>query len=372
MPFLEIYCGALDISLNALKPVFEHLTRPTEADVIPSTAFDFVSTMYIPTEVMQNLFYYNITSQNEQGIFTIDPYVSYYTRTLEFSFDNAPVRFNPMCGDVISALSTTKFDNACDYLVTGTDHTACDQDCNNVDWNIVPYVLLRYLALAVMNDADAWRVFTNVGDSSWNTITDIVPKLISDTQNVCFGQQGSGTISSAFIAENARTVIDALTNTVDTNENNWGSKTMADLVYRTMIAADNTRFHVEDPAALFNPMPFQAGDCLSFLFTIGMGEITNIGDMAVETVPNNLVIKVRLECAGPGINDPNATAYTAALHTSISHSSAAGIYENIREAQAVDITAKHTDFYINETLMPSIVGFDVPLPHAMVPVDEGC
>jgi len=357
MPALEIHCGVLDVSLNAVLPIFEHNVRPVEA-MITDASYDFISTLFIPTEVMQNLFHYRIAPQDVSGLFSDVPPVSYYTRSLEDDFDIAPVRFNPMCGEVSG--STTKFTNSCDNLDPLTTSAACDQDCNVVDYNIVPYVLMRYLALAVLNEADAWRVFTNSGDATWNTTTDIIPKLFNDAQLVCFGDS-DGVVSNAFKAERALTTV--ASGKVVTNDNIFGSKTMADLIYRTMLAEDSTRFHVTDPTAAYNPMPFAHNDAVTFLFTIGMGAVTNIGDMAVDVVPNDLVIKVRLKCAGPGMNDPTSPAYDSdALFTSISQSLAPGVAENIKLAMAPNMSAEHTDFYINENLLPSIAGFDVPAP----------
>ena len=357
MPILEIHCGVLDVSINAIIPVLEDLDRPTDADVITEESYDFISTMYVPTEVMQNLFHYRSTPQNNLGTFSDLSYeVVYYTRSLTDDFSVAPVRFNPMCGKVSG--STTKFDNSCDNLVSGKTSSACDQHCNSVDYNIVPYVLMRYIALAVLNNADGWKLFTNYGDASWNIDEDIVPKLFNDAQIFCF-DESDGVISNAFKTEHDRTTTDP-SNIVTANTNVYGSKTMADLVYRTMLAEDNTRFHIEDPTLVFNPMPFAAGDCLSFLFTVGMGNITNIGDMATSVTPNNVVIKVRIECAGPGLNG-TAPSYSSILHTSISNTNADGVVANIRNySNTPSQFYPHTDFYINELEVPSITDRPVP------------
>ena len=356
MPALEIHCGVLDVSLNALLPVFEKFDRPADAIPISDSSYDFISTMYVPTEVMQNLFHYRISPQDVSGIYSDgETEVTYYTRSLEGGFDMAPVRFNPMCG-VVSG-STSKFDYSCDNLVTGKTSEACDEHCNNVDYNIVPYVLMRYVALAVLNDADGWRVFTNHGDASWNTDTDIVPKLFNDTQLACF-DENTGVISTAFRTECELTQVDS-SNVVTINNNVYGSKSMSDLVYRTMLAEDSTRFHIEDPTAVFNPVPFTDGDCLSFLFTIGMGNITHIGDIGTNVTPNDLVIKVRIECAGPGLND-DAAPYASILHKSISNTNAVGVRANVRDICAPGTEYSHTDFYANESQLPIIAGLPVP------------
>ena len=355
MPILEIHCGVLDVSINAIIPVLEDLDRPTDADVITDLSYDFISTMYVPTEVMQNLFHYRITPQNNLGQYYENNEVVYYTRSLKDDFSIAPVRFNPMC--VVVTGSTDKFDNSCDNLVDGKNSSACDQHCNSVDYNIVPYVLMRYMSLAVLNNADGWRMFTNYGDASWNINDDIVPKLFSDAQTFCF-DESNGVIGNAFKTEHDLTTIDS-SNIVATNTNVFGSKTMADLVYRTMLAEDNTRFHIEDPTLVFNPMPFASGDCLSFLFTVGMGNITNIGDMATSVTPNNVVIKVRIQCAGPGLNG-TAPVYSDVLHYSMSNTTAEGVVANIRDVIAPGQFYNHTDYYTHQSEVPSIAGHDVP------------
>jgi hypothetical protein len=208
-------------------------------------------------------------------------------------------------------------------------------------------VLLRYIAMAVMSDSDGWRVFKNTGDASWNTATDIVPKLFADAQSACFDET-SGVIRAAFNAERALTASEA--GVVTVNENKYGCGSMSDLIYRTMIAEESTRFHVQSPTLVFNPMPFASGDCLSFLFTIGMGDISYVGDVDDQTSPNDLVIKVRLECRDE---------YTSGAHTSITSSLAAGVAVNVKEIIAADASSPHTDFYANEDQLPSIEGADV-------------
>ena len=346
MPALEIHCGVLDVSVNAFEPAY--LARPPAAVAISDVSYDFVSTMYIPTEIMQNMFNYRLTPQDElDAAFEETHPVTYFTRSLEDDFSAAPVRFNPMCGVVSGA--SEKFTASCGNLVTGRTSAACDEPTNNVDYNIVPYVLLRYIALAVMSDSDAWRVFSNVGDASWNTATDIVPKLFADAQVNCFDAT-SGVIRAAFNAERALTSV--ASGVVSSNDNYFTSGTMADLIYKTMIAEESTRFKVQSPTSVFNPMPFGAGDSLSFLFTIGMGDISFIGDIGTgQTSPNDLVIKVRLECRDE---------YTSGAHTSITTSLAAGVALNVKEILADGASEAHTDFYINEDQLPSIDGMDVP------------
>ena len=346
MPALEIHCGVLDVSVNAYEP--SYLARPPAGVPVSDVSYDFVSTMYIPTGIMQNMFNYRLTPQDELDAGFVETHpVTYFTRSLEDDFSSAAVRFNPMCGVVSGA--SAKFSASCDNLVSGRTSAACDEPANNVDYNIVPYVLLRYIALAVMSDSDAWRVFSNVGDASWNTATDIVPKLFNDAQVQCFDET-SGVIRAAFNAERALTSVAA--GVVTTNDNFFTSGTMADLIYKTMIAEESTRFKVQSPTSVFNPMPFAAGDCLSFLFTIGMGDISSIGDIGAEqTSPNDLVIKVKLECRDE---------YTSGAHTSITSSAAAGVADNIRLMVADCASADNTDFYINEDQLPSIDGEDVP------------
>ena len=345
MPIFEIHCGALDVSINAYEPSFAQ--RPDDAVAISDPSYDFVSTMFLPTSIMQNIFNYRLTPQDElDAAFEETHPVTYFTRSLEDDFSAAPVRFNPMCGVVSGA--TEKFTASCGNLVTGRTSAACDEPTNNVDYNIVPYVLLRYIAMAVMSDSDGWRVFKNTGDASWNTATDIVPKLFADAQSACFDDV-TGVISSAFKTERALTASAA--GVVTVNDNRYGCGSMSDLIYRTMIAEESTRFHVQSPTLVFNPMPFAAGDCLSFLFTIGMGDISYVGDVDAQTSPNNLVIKVRLECRDE---------YTSSAHTSITSSLAAGVALNVKEHLADGASADHTDFYINEEQLPSIDGMDVP------------
>jgi len=346
MPALEIHVGVLDVSVNAYEPAY--LARPPAAVAISDVSYDFVSTMYLPTEIMQNMFNYRLTPQDELDAGFEETYpVTYFTRSLEDDFSAAPVRFNPMCG-VVSG-SSAKFTASCDNLVTGRTSAACDEPLNNVDYNIVPYVLLRYIAMAVMSDSDAWRVFSNVGDASWNTATDIVPKLFADAQAHCFDET-SGVIRAAFNAERALTSV--ASGVVTSNDNFFTSGSMADLIYKTMIAEESTRFKVQSPTSVFNPMPFAAGDSLSFLFTINMGDISFIGDIGTgQTSPNDLVIKVRLECRDE---------YTSGAHTSITPSLAAGVANNVRLLVAAGASEAHTDFYINEDQLPSIDGMDVP------------
>jgi hypothetical protein len=351
MPTFEIHCGALDVSINAYEPSFAQ--RPDEAVVISDPSYDFISTMFLPTSVMQNMFNYRLTPQDETDPEFAATYpVTYLTRSLEDDFSAASVRFNPMCGIVSGA--SARFTSSCDNLVTGRTSAACDEPTNNVDYNIVPYVLLRYIAMAVMSDSDGWRVFKNIGDASWNTATDIVPKLFADAQSACFGAE-TGVIRAAFNAERALTA--SADGVVTVNDNRYGCGSMADLIYRTMIAEESTRFHVQSPTLVFNPMPFAAGDCLSFLFTIGMGDISYVGDVDNQTSPNDLVIKVRLECRDE---------YASGAHTSISASVAAGVAVNVKEMIAEGATAAHTDFYAHEDQLPSIDGEDV-LTH--VPFD---
>jgi hypothetical protein len=344
MPIFEIHCGALDVSINAYEPSFAQ--RPDDAVAISDPSYDFVSTMFLPTSIMQNIFNYRLTPQDEtDSEFAATYPVTYLTRSLEDDFSNAPVRFNPMCG-IVSG-STAKFSASCDNLVGLRTSAACDESNNNVDYNIVPYVLLRYIAMAVMSDSDGWRVFKNTGDASWNTATDIVPKLFADAQSACFDSV-TGVISNAFKTERALTASAA--GVVTVNDNRYGCGSMSDLIYRTMIAEESTRFHVQSPTLVFNPMPFAAGDCLSFLFTIGMGDISYVGDVDAQTSPNDLVIKVRLECRDE---------YTSGAHTSITSSVAAGVADNVKLVVAEGATAAHTDFYAHEDQLPSIDGEDV-------------
>jgi hypothetical protein len=344
MPSLEIHVGALDVSINAFEPSF--VQRPDSAIPISDVSYDFISTMYLPTDLMKNLFYYRLTPQDETDpTFVEIPQVTYLTRSLE-DFTSAPVRFNPMCG-VVSGV-TTNFDNSCDNLVTGRTSAACNEPLNNVDYNIVPYVLLRYIALAVMSDSDGWRVFSNVGDVSWNTASDIVPKLFSDAQAVCFDDI-TGVIGNAF--KNERALTASVDGIVTTNDNFYGSGTMADSIYRSMMAEESTRFKVQSPTLAFNPMPFTAGDSFSFLFKIVMSNITYIGDVDEGTSPNDLVMKIRIECRDE---------YTSGAHTSITSSLAAGVPENIRDIIAPGATEPHTDYYINHNQIPSTDGMDIP------------
>ena len=345
MPALEIHCGVLDVSVNAFEPAY--LARPPAGVPVSDVSYDFVSTMYIPTEIMQNMFNYRLTPQDEldAGFEETHP-VTYFTRSLEDDFSAAPVRFNPMCGVVSGA--TEKFTASCGNLVTGRTSAACDEPLNNVDYNIVPYVLLRYIALAVMSDSDGWRVFKNTGDATWNTTDDIVPRLFADTHTACFDDV-TGKISNVF--KNERALTASADGIVTDNQNFYGSGTMADSIYQTMMAEESTRFKVQSPTEVFNPMPFVAGDSFSFLFTIGMGDISYIGDVNDQTSPNDIVIKIRLECRDE---------YAASAHTSITSSLAAGIAENVRNNVADGASDTHTDFYINEVLLPSIEGMDIP------------
>ena len=343
MPIFEIHCGCLDVSINAFEPNF--IQRPDIAIPISDVSYDFISTMFLPTSIMQDLFYYRLTPQDETDPAFAETYpVTYLTRSLE-DFTSANVRFNPMCG-VVSG-SSDRFNASCANLVTGRTSAACDEPFNNVDYNIVPYVLLRYIALAVMSDSDGWRVFKNTGDATWNTTDDIVPRLFADTHTACFDDV-TGVISNAFKTERALTASAA--GVVTVNDNRYGCGSMSDLIYRTMIAEESTRFHVQSPTLVFNPMPFAAGDCLSFLFTIGMGDISYVGDVDAQTSPNDLVIKVRLECRD---------AYTSGAHTSITSSAAAGVADNVKLVVAEGATAAHTDFYAHEDQLPSIDGEDV-------------
>jgi len=344
MPSLEIHVGALDVSINAFEPSF--VQRPDSAIPVSDASYDFISTMYLPTDLMKNLFYYRLTPQDETDpAFVEIPQVTYLTRSLE-NFTSAPVRFNPMCGVVSGA--STNFDNSCDNLVAGRTSAACNEPLNNVDYNIVPYVLLRYIALAVMSDSDGWRVFSNVGDVSWNTASDIVPKLFSDAQAVCFDDI-TGVIGNAF--KNERALTASVDGIVTTNDNFYGSGTMADSIYRSMMAEESTRFKIQSPTLVFNPMPFAAGDSFSFLFKIVMSNITYIGDVDEGTSPNDLVMKIRIECRDE---------YSASAHTSITFSLAAGVPENIRDIIAPGATEPHTDYYINHNQIPSIDDMDIP------------
>ena len=344
MPALEIHVGALDVSINAFEPSF--VQRPDSALPVSDVSYDFISTMYLPTDLMKNLFYYRLTPQDETDpAFVEIPQVTYLTRPLE-DFTNAPVRFNPMCGVVSGA--SERFTYSCDNLVSGRTSAACHEPLNNVDYNIVPYVLLRYIALAVMSDSDGWRVFSNVGDASWNTESDIVPKLFADAQAVCFDDI-TGVIGNAF--KNERALTASVDGIVTTNDNFYGSGTMADSIYRTMMAEESTRIKVQSPTLAFNPMPFAHGDSFSFLFKVVMSNITYIGDVDEETSPNDLVMKIRLEC----MDD-----YSPSAHTSITSSLAAGVPENIRLAVAPGATAPHTDYYVHDIQLPSIDGMDIP------------
>jgi hypothetical protein len=344
MPIFEIHCGALDVSINAFEPSF--IQRPDIAVPIYDVSYDFISTMFLPTSIMQNLFYYRLTPQDETDPAFTETYpVTYLTRALE-DFTNSKVRFNPMCG-VVSG-SSARFNASCANLVAGRTSAACDEPLNNVDYNIVPYVLLRYIALAVMSDSDGWRVFKNTGDAAWNTTDDIVPRLFSDTHTACFDDV-TGKISNVF--KNERALTASADGVVTDNQNFYGSGTMADSIYQTMMAEESTRFKVQSPTDVFNPMPFVAGDSFSFLFTIGMGDISYVGDVDDQTSPNDIVIKIRLECRDE---------YAASAHTSITSSLAAGIAENVRDIVADGASDAHTDFYINEVLLPSIEGMDIP------------
>ena len=344
MPIFEIHCGCLDVSINAFEPNF--IQRPDIAIPISDVSYDFISTMFLPTSIMQDLFYYRLTPQDETDPAFAETYpVTYLTRSLE-DFTSANVRFNPMCG-VVSG-SSDRFNASCANLVTGRTSAACDEPFNNVDYNIVPYVLLRYIALAVMSDSDGWRVFKNTGDATWNTTDDIVPRLFADTHTACFDDV-TGKISNVF--KNERALTASADGIVTDNQNFYGSGTMADSIYQTMMAEESTRFKVQSPTEVFNPMPFVAGDSFSFLFTIGMGDISYIGDVNDQTSPNDIVIKIRLECRDE---------YAASAHTSITSSLAAGIAENVRNNVADGASDTHTDFYINEVLLPSIEGMDIP------------
>ena len=344
MPTFEIRCGCLDVSINAFEPSF--IQRPVGAVPVYDTSYDFISTMFLPTDVMKNLFYYRLTPQDETDPAFVETYpVTYLTRSLEH-FSSSAVRFNPMCGVVSGA--TAKFSASCGNLVPGRTSAACDEPLNNVDYNIPPYVLLRYIAMAVMSDSDGWRVFNNIGDASWNTETDIVPKLFADTQSACFDPT-AGVISNAFKNERALTASED--GVVTDNQNFYGSGTMADSIYQTMMAEESTRFKVQSPTEVFNSMPFVSGDSFSFLFTIGMGSISCVGDVNDQTSPNDMVLKIRLEC----VDD-----YSASAHTSITSTLAAGIAENVRGIVADGASSTHTDYYMHEEQLPSIDGNDIP------------